>query len=441
MTAIIEIEKLTKTYGSHRGIVDVDLVVNEGEAVGFLGPNGAGKSSTMRMIGCVSPVTSGELSLFGLDPAEHGPAIRARIGVVPQEDTLDQELTVRDNLIVYARYFGIPRSVSRPRVDQLLDFVQLSERATSKVEPLSGGMKRRLTIARSLISRPEILLLDEPTTGLDPQARHLLWDRLFRLKRSGVTLVLTQHAIPHGQGLIGVSFYLTDGSAALDFYSYATLLLAIGLLGISVLFVRRLGPALTVIPWIVFYLSVRSQDGYFLLMSPLWFAALATAPPSAFERAWQPRLRLPRLAQVSSPQPGRWARGAPGHVALAGLMLTPSLLCATVAVASDEPLELTIVSTRAYGAHEAGIWQITVEAVNDDTVALAPRFTISTNPNVTAFWRATGGPNILAPHEHATYVLTATNPSGYTPGPNGYLYLRAVTDRPMTVSTVRIPVD
>lgn len=258
---------------------------------------------------------------------------------------------------------------------------------------------------------------------------------------AGIVLVLTQHAIPHGQGLIDISFYLTDGSAALDFYSYATVLLAVGLLGISVLFVRRLGPALTVIPWIVFYLSVRSQDGYFLLMSPLWFAALATAPPSAFERAWQPRLRPPGPVRFAWPRPERWVHGVRGRVAVAGLMLAPSLLAAGVAVASDEPLDLTIVATRAYGAHEAGIWQITVEAVNDDSVTLAPRFAISTNPNITPFWRATGGPSVLAPGEHATYVLTATNPSGYTPGPNGYLYLRAVTDRPMTVSTIRIPVS
>jgi hypothetical protein len=198
---------------------------------------------------------------------------------------------------------------------------------------------------------------------------------------------------------------------------------------------------LTVIPWIVFYLSVRSQDGYFLLMSPLWFAAMATAPPSAFQRAWQPRPRLPRVAGIAWPRAGRWLRGAPVRAVVAGLLLAPSLLCATVAVASDEPLDLTVMATKAYGAKEAGIWQITVEVVNDGDVALAPRFAISTSPNITPFWRATGGPSVLAPHAEATYLLTATNPNGYTPGPNGYRYLRAVTDRPMTVSTVRIPVS
>jgi lipooligosaccharide transport system ATP-binding protein len=198
---LIHARGLRKQFGDIAAVDGVDFDVARGEAFGFLGPNGAGKSSTMRMIGCVSPVTSGELTLFGLDPAEHGPTIRARIGVVPQEDTLDQELTVRDNLLVYARYFGIPRSVSRPRADQLLEFVQLSERATSKVEPLSGGMKRRLTIARSLVNEPELLLLDEPTTGLDPQARHVVWDRLFRLKQRGVTLVLTTHYMDEAEQL------------------------------------------------------------------------------------------------------------------------------------------------------------------------------------------------------------------------------------------------
>ena len=256
---------------------------------------------------------------------------------------------------------------------------------------------------------------------------------------SGVLLVLTQHAIPHGQGLIDVSFYLTDGSAALDFYSYATLLLALGLLGLSAVWVRRLGPALTVIPWLVFYLSIRSQDGYFLLMTPLWFAAVATVPPAAFEGAWQPRLRVPRPFAGRLPA-ARWLRGAPGRIVLAVVLLAPSLLCATVAVASDEPLELDILSTSAHGAHDVGIWQIKVGVVNEGAVALTPRFTISTGPSITPFWTAEGGPVSLAPHQRATYLLTASNPNGYTPGPNGYLYLRAVTDRPMTVSTVRIPI-
>jgi lipooligosaccharide transport system ATP-binding protein len=182
-------------------VAGIDFDLRRGEAFGFLGPNGAGKSSTMRMIGCVSPPSGGELSILGLDPVADGPAIRARLGVVPQEDTLDVELTVRENLIIYGRYFGLPRQVIAERAARLLDFVQLTERADDEVEPLSGGMKRRLTIARSLINEPEILLLDEPTTGLDPQARHAVWDRLYRLKQQGVTLVLTTHYMDEAEQL------------------------------------------------------------------------------------------------------------------------------------------------------------------------------------------------------------------------------------------------
>jgi lipooligosaccharide transport system ATP-binding protein len=175
--------------------------VHKGEAFGFLGPNGAGKSSTMRMIAAVSPISGGELRILGMDPAVDGPAIRGRLGVCPQEDTLDTELNVRDNLYIYGRYFGIPKAEVSARTDELLDFVQLTEKAKSKVEDLSGGMKRRLTIARSLINRPDMLLLDEPTTGLDPQARHVLWDRLFRLKQQGVTLILTTHYMDEAEQL------------------------------------------------------------------------------------------------------------------------------------------------------------------------------------------------------------------------------------------------
>ena len=192
---------LTKNFGDFTAVDGIDFAVERGESFGFLGPNGAGKSCTMKMVGCVSPATGGELRLFGQDPATHGPQIRARLGVVPQKDTLDEELTVQENLWIYGRYFGLSRSEVRSRTTELLDFAQLTDRAKSKVEPLSGGMKRRLTIARSLISRPEILLLDEPTTGLDPQARHVLWDRLFRLKRSGVTLVLTTHYMDEAEQL------------------------------------------------------------------------------------------------------------------------------------------------------------------------------------------------------------------------------------------------
>ena len=179
----------------------IDFDVAPGESFGFLGPNGAGKTSTMRMIGCVSPITSGTMTVFGLDPATDGPAIRARMGVVPQADQLDSELTVVENLVIYGRYFDIPRAECKRRAAELLDFVQLTERADQRVDPLSGGMKRRLTIARSLMSEPDLLLLDEPTTGLDPQARHILWDRLYRLKQRGVTLVLTTHYMDEAEQL------------------------------------------------------------------------------------------------------------------------------------------------------------------------------------------------------------------------------------------------
>ena len=203
---MIEATGLRKSFTARSGEVveavrGIDVAVRKGEAFGFLGPNGAGKSSTMRMVAAVSPVTSGSLRILGMDPEVDGPSIRARIGVCPQEDTLDTELNVRDNLYIYGRYFGLPRAEVRQRVDELLEFVQLTEKASAKVEDLSGGMKRRLTIARSLINRPEVLLLDEPTTGLDPQARHVVWDRLFRLKQQGVTLVLTTHYMDEAEQL------------------------------------------------------------------------------------------------------------------------------------------------------------------------------------------------------------------------------------------------
>ena len=198
---LISARALTKRFGAFTAVDAVDFDVAQGESFGFLGPNGAGKTSTMRMIGCVSPVTEGTLRILGMDPASDGPRIRGRLGVVPQEDSLDTELTVRDNLMIYGRYFGLSRAEATRRAVELLDFVQLSERAGDKVDPLSGGMKRRLTIARALINEPSILLLDEPTTGLDPQARHLLWERLYRLKQRGVTLVLTTHYMDEAEQL------------------------------------------------------------------------------------------------------------------------------------------------------------------------------------------------------------------------------------------------
>ncbi len=198
---LIHARGLTKRFGEFTAVDGIDFDVAPGEAFGFLGPNGAGKTSTMRMIACVSPVTAGTLTILGLDPQADGPRIRSRLGVIPQLDTLDTELSVKDNLVIYGRYFGLPRAEAARRADDLLEFVQLGDRGSSKVEPLSGGMKRRLSIARSLINDPSVMLLDEPTTGLDPQARHLVWERLYRLKQRGVTLVLTTHYMDEAEQL------------------------------------------------------------------------------------------------------------------------------------------------------------------------------------------------------------------------------------------------
>ena len=198
---VIEARALTKRFGDLVAVDGIDFEVAPGESFGLLGPNGAGKSTTMRMIGAVSQPTSGELRVLGLNPQTDGPAIRARLGVVPQEDNLDTELTAHENLVVYGRYFGIPRAECRRRADELLAFAQLEDRARAKTDDLSGGMKRRLTIARALVNEPRVLMLDEPTTGLDPQARHVLWDRLFRLKERGTTLVLTTHYMDEAEQL------------------------------------------------------------------------------------------------------------------------------------------------------------------------------------------------------------------------------------------------
>jgi lipooligosaccharide transport system ATP-binding protein len=199
--AAVSARGLTKHFGQVVAVDGIEFEVAHGEAFGFLGPNGAGKTSTMRMIGCVSPPTSGALQVLGMDAARDGARIRARLGVVPQTDNLDMELTVSDNMLIYGRYFNLSYHEARRRTRELLDFVQLSDRAGDRVEPLSGGMKRRLTIARGLINEPDLLLLDEPTTGLDPQARHLLWDRLYRLKQGGTTLVLTTHYMDEAEQL------------------------------------------------------------------------------------------------------------------------------------------------------------------------------------------------------------------------------------------------
>jgi len=200
-TPVITANNLVKKYKEFAAVNGISFEVAPGESFGLLGPNGAGKSTTMRMVGAVSTRTEGDLSILGLDPNRYGPEIRSQLGVVPQADNLDAELRVRDNLIVYGRYFGLPTARVRKRADELLEFAQLEDKAKAKVDDLSGGMKRRLTIARALINDPRILLLDEPTTGLDPQARHILWDRLFRLKEQGTTLVLTTHYMDEAEQL------------------------------------------------------------------------------------------------------------------------------------------------------------------------------------------------------------------------------------------------
>lgn len=198
---VIVATDLVKKYKDFAAVAGITFEVAPGESFGLLGPNGAGKSTTMRMVGAVSTRTSGTLSILGLDPNDHGPAIRSQLGVVPQADNLDTELRVRDNLLVYGRYFGLPRARIAERADELLEFAQLADRAKAKIDDLSGGMKRRLTIARALINDPRVLLLDEPTTGLDPQARHILWDRLYRLREQGTTLVLTTHYMDEAEQL------------------------------------------------------------------------------------------------------------------------------------------------------------------------------------------------------------------------------------------------
>jgi lipooligosaccharide transport system ATP-binding protein len=198
---LISARGLTKTYGDFVAVDGIDFDVAKGESFGLLGPNGAGKSTTMRIIGATSVRTSGTLTILGKDPEVNGPQIRAHLGVVPQQDNLDVELTVSENIFIYGRYFGLSSSFINKKIPELLEFAQLEEKKDVKVQALSGGMKRRLTIARSLVSEPDILMLDEPTTGLDPQARHILWDRLFRLKEQGVTLIITTHYMDEAEQL------------------------------------------------------------------------------------------------------------------------------------------------------------------------------------------------------------------------------------------------
>ena len=210
--SLIHAHGLTKKFGDFTAVNGIDLDVVKGESFGLLGPNGAGKSTAMRMIGATSQRTSGDLTILGKDPEHFGPQIRAHLGVVPQQDNLDTHLTVTENLYIYGRYFGLSRKFVKGKIEELLVFAQLEEKRNAKVESLSGGMKRRLTIARALVSEPEILMLDEPTTGLDPQARHILWDRLFRLKEDGVTLLITTHFMDEAEQLCDRLVVMDKGS-------------------------------------------------------------------------------------------------------------------------------------------------------------------------------------------------------------------------------------
>jgi lipooligosaccharide transport system ATP-binding protein len=210
--SLIHARGLTKKFGDFTAVNGIDFDVVKGESFGLLGPNGAGKSTAMRMIGATSQRTSGELKILDKDPEKFGPQIRAHLGVVPQQDNLDTQLSVTENLYIYGRYFGLNRKFLKGKIEELLAFAQLEEKRNAKVESLSGGMKRRLTIARALVSEPEILMLDEPTTGLDPQARHILWDRLFRLKEDGVTLLITTHFMDEAEQLCDRLVVMDKGS-------------------------------------------------------------------------------------------------------------------------------------------------------------------------------------------------------------------------------------
>ena len=209
---LIKATGLRKSYEDFVAVNGIDFEVFKGESFGFLGPNGAGKSTTMRIIAATLTRSGGELTIIGKDPQSNGPEIKAHLGVVPQADNLDNALTVEENLYVYGRYFGLPKNFIREKIEELLDFAQLMDKRSVKVEALSGGMKRRLTIARALVSEPEILMLDEPTTGLDPQARHILWDRLFRLKEQGVTLLITTHYMDEAEQLCDRIMVMDKGS-------------------------------------------------------------------------------------------------------------------------------------------------------------------------------------------------------------------------------------
>ena len=213
MTPIIQAEALTRLYGDFAAVDGLDFEVAEGEFFGLLGPNGAGKTSTIKMIACVQDVSDGLLKVAGLDVRTNDRAVKSLIGVVPQDDNLDEDLTVRSNLEVYARYFGVPRAVARTRIDEGLTLMQLDEKADEPIKALSGGMKRRLVIARALVNEPRVLILDEPTTGLDPQARHLVWRKLRLLRERGTTIVLTTHYMDEAEQLCDRLIIMDNGKA------------------------------------------------------------------------------------------------------------------------------------------------------------------------------------------------------------------------------------
>ncbi|MGB1697234.1 MAG: ABC transporter ATP-binding protein [Thermoplasmatota archaeon] len=212
---IIEAKGLEKHFGEFKAVAGIDLQIRPGICFGLLGPNGAGKTTTIRMLQCVSPRDGGELSVLGMDPAVDGRAIKARLGVVPQEDNLDPDFTVRENLTIFARFFGTAPNKAGDRADELLRFMNLTEKAGARVDELSGGMKRRLVVARSLIGDPDVLLLDEPTTGLDPQARHSLWETIRSLRREGKTILLTTHYMDEAEMLCD-ELVVVDKGAVLE---------------------------------------------------------------------------------------------------------------------------------------------------------------------------------------------------------------------------------
>ena len=213
MSAIIQAQALVKRYGDFRAVDGIDFSVQAGEFFGLLGPNGAGKTTTIKMISCVQPVTEGSLTVDGMDVGDYDREVKALLGVVPQDDNLDQDLTVRQNLEVYARYFEIPKAVARERVADGLALMQLEDKADEKIDALSGGMKRRLVIARALVNEPRLLILDEPTTGLDPQARHLVWRKLRLLRERGVTILLTTHYMDEAEYLCDRLIIMDNGRA------------------------------------------------------------------------------------------------------------------------------------------------------------------------------------------------------------------------------------